>query len=117
MTHGHIINLINRGINNIFYPCVVYEKKEFREADNNYNCPMVISYPEAIRNNIDELKDKNINFMQPFLSLDNPRELIKRIHEEFKMFNVSLEEAKNAVECAVAEQENYKNDIRKKVKK
>ena len=114
LTHGHIINLINRGINNIFYPCVVYEKKEFREADNNYNCPMVISYPEAIRNNIDELKDKNINFMQPFLSLDNPRELIKRIHEEFKMFNVSLEEAKNAVECAVAEQENYKNDIRKK---
>ena len=63
LTHGHIINLINRGINNIFYPCVVYEKKEFREADNNYNCPMVISYPEAIRNNIDELKDKNIIFL------------------------------------------------------
>ena len=114
LTHGHVMNLINRGIKNIFYPCVVYEKKEFSEADNKYNCPMVISYPEAIRNNIDELKDKNINFIQPFLSLDNSKKLVKRIYEEFKIFNVSLEEARNAVECAVKEQEIFKYDIRKK---
>ncbi|WP_294155146.1 2-hydroxyacyl-CoA dehydratase [uncultured Clostridium sp.] len=114
LTHGHIMNLINRGIKNIFYPCVVYEKKEFSAADNNYNCPMVISYPEVIRNNMDELMHENINFMQPFLSLNNPKELVKRIYQEFKSFNVSLEEAKKAVECAVKEREIYKNDIRNK---
>lgn len=114
LTHGHIMNLINRGIKNIFYPCIVYEKKEYKEADNNYNCPMVISYPEVIRNNVDELKKENINFIQPFLSLNNVKELIKRIHDEFKQFNVTMEEAKKAVECAVKEQEKYKNDIRSK---
>ena len=114
LTHGHIMNLINRGIKNIFYPCVVYEKKEFSEADNKYNCPMVISYPEVIRNNMDVLKEENINFIQPFLSLDNPKELVKRIYDEFKSFEVSLEEAKKAVEMAFNEQENYKNDIKKK---
>ena len=114
LTHGHIMNLIHKGIKNIFYPCVVYEKKEFNESDNNYNCPMVISYPEAIRNNMDALKEKNINFMQPFLSLDNQKELVKRIYDEFKLFNVSMEEAKKAVDSAYIEQEKYKNDIRKK---
>ena len=58
LAHGHIINLINRGIKNIFYPCISYEKKEFKDAQNNYNCPMVTSYPEVIKNNMDELKDK-----------------------------------------------------------
>ena len=114
LTHGHIMDLINKGIKNIFYPCIVYEKKEFSEADNKYNCPMVISYPESIRNNVDALKENNVNFIEPFLSLDNSKELVKRIYDVFKEFKVSLNEAKNAVEKAYEERENYKNDIRNK---
>ncbi|NME83223.1 2-hydroxyacyl-CoA dehydratase [Clostridium sp. SM-530-WT-3G] len=114
LTHGHIVKLIDSGIKNIFYPCVVYEKKEYADADNNYNCPMVISYPEVIRNNVDALKENNINFIQPFVSLDNEKELVKRVVEIFKDFNVSSKEAKEAVEAAYAEREAYKNDIRQK---
>ena len=114
LAHGHIMNLINRGIKNIFYPCVSYEKKEFEEAQNHYNCPMVTSYPESIKNNMDELKLNNINFMEPFLSLDNDKELVKRIVDEFKIFNVTLDEAKKAVEAASKEREVYKEDIRNK---
>ena len=114
LAHGHIMNLINRGIKNIFYPCIAYEKNEFKDAQNNYNCPMVTSYPEAIKNNMDELKLNNINFMEPFFSLDNEKELAKRIVEEFKMFNVTLEEAKMAVTKASEEREAYKRDIQRK---
>ena len=114
LAHGHVINLINRGIKNIFYPCISYEKNEFKDAQNNYNCPMVISYPEAIKNNMDELKLNNINFMEPFLSLDDDKELAKRIVDEFKIFNVTLEEAKSAVNKASMEREAYKKDIQKK---
>jgi predicted CoA-substrate-specific enzyme activase len=114
IVHGHIINLINMGIENIFYPCISYEKHEFKDAQNNYNCPMVISYPEAIKNNMDELKDNNINFMQPFLSLDNEKELAKRIVEEFKIFNVTLKEAKLAVDKASLERDAFKKDIQNK---
>ena len=114
LAHGHVINLINRGIKNIFYPCISYEKNEFKDAQNNYNCPMVISYPEAIKNNMDELKSNDINFMEPFLSLNDDKELANRIVDEFKMFNVTLQEVKIAVNKASMEREAYKKDIQKK---
>ncbi|AGX43753.1 2-hydroxyacyl-CoA dehydratase [Clostridium saccharobutylicum] len=114
LAHGHIKSLIDRGIKNIFYPCISYEKKEFSDAQNHYNCPMVTSYPEAIKNNMDELKENDINFIEPFLSLDDEKELAKRIVEEFKIFNVTLDEAKKAVEAASQEREDVKEDIRKK---
>ncbi|OPJ62202.1 2-hydroxyacyl-CoA dehydratase [Clostridium chromiireducens] len=114
LAHGHIMNLINRGIKTIFYPCISYEKSEFKDAQNNYNCPMVTSYPEAIKNNMDELKLNNINFIEPFLSLDNDKELSKRIVDEFKMFNVTLQEAKAAIKAASLERETYKRDIQRK---
>lgn len=114
LSHGHIMNLINRGVKTIFYPCISYEKKEFNDVQNNYNCPMVISYPEVIKNNMDELKVNKIKYISPFLSLNNNKELAKRIVDEFKDFNVTLEEAKIAVEEASKEREAYKNDIEKK---
>ena len=114
LAHGHIIDLINSGVKTIFYPCVSYEKTEFIDAQNNYNCPMVTSYPEAIKNNMDELKANNINFMEPFLSLDNEKELAKRITDEFKMFNVTLDEVKVAVDKASKERDAFKKDIQNK---
>ena len=62
------MSLINSGIKTIFYPCIPYSRKEFESADNKYNCPIVISYPEVIRNNVDELKD--VKFINSFLPFD-----------------------------------------------
>ena len=114
LVHGHIMDLINKGVNTIFYPCVPYEKREFADANNHYNCPMVTSYPEVIRNNMDELKEKHIKFIEPFFSLDDEKELAKRIVIEFKDYDVSLAEARKAVEAAAKERDSYKQDIRNK---
>ena len=57
LSHGHIMSLIHSGIKTIFYPCMPYSRKEFEKAENKYNCPIVISYPEVLRNNVEELKD------------------------------------------------------------
>ena len=116
IAHGHIMALINRGIKNIFYPCIPYERIEFKDANNHYNCPMVTSYPEVIRNNMDVLKEKNIKFIQPFLNLEEKDVLSERIVEEFKDFNVTIDEARKAVEEAYKERENFDNDIRNKAK-
>lgn len=56
LSHGHIIGLINSGIKTIFYPCIPYSRKEYQKADNHYNCPIVISYSEVLKNNVEELK-------------------------------------------------------------
>lgn len=47
-----------------------YSRKEYKSADNRYNCPIVISYSEVLKNNVEELKDKNITFLNPFLPFD-----------------------------------------------
>jgi len=114
IVHGHIINLINKKVDIIFYPCIPFECKEIDEANNNYNCPMVTSYPEVIKNNVDAIKEKNIKFMNPFLPIDSKERLIKRLYEEFKFMNVDLDEIKKAVNKAYIEQDKFKNDIRKK---
>ena len=114
ISHGHIMNLINKGIKTIFYPCIPYEKKEFKDATNHYNCPIVTSYPEVIRTNIDEIKERNVKLIEPFLSLDNYKVLAKRIVEEFKEYNISLDEAREAIKKAALERLACKRDIENK---
>ena len=55
LAHGHVSWLINQGADYIFYPCVPYERGEFADADNHYNCPIVTSYAENIKNNMDPI--------------------------------------------------------------
>ena len=66
LAHGHISWLIKKGIKFIFYPCVPYEHKEIDNTNNHYNCPIVTSYAENIKNNVEELKTENIDFRNPF---------------------------------------------------
>jgi predicted nucleotide-binding protein (sugar kinase/HSP70/actin superfamily) len=114
LCHGHIMDLLEKGVKTIFYPCVVFEKIEYSDASNHYNCPVIISYPEVIKGNIDELKKNNMKLIFPFLSLDNEKVLTKRITEEFKEFNVTNQEARRAVLAACKEREDYKRDIQQK---
>ena len=114
LCHGHIIDLLEKGVRTIFYPSVVYEKKEYSDVTNHYNCPIVISYPEVIKGNIDALKKNNVKLIVPFLSLDNDSVLAKRIAEELKDYHVTVQEARRAVSAASKERERYKRDIRQK---
>ena len=114
LANGHIVDLVNQGVPTIFYPCVPYEFKEFTDSHNNFNCPIVTSYPELIRNNIDLLKEKNIHFIQPFLSLENKDKLAKRLVDIFKPMGITGKEIKQALSAAWAEQENYRQDVQQK---
>ncbi|ERI89612.1 putative CoA-substrate-specific enzyme activase [Clostridiales bacterium oral taxon 876 str. F0540] len=114
LTHGHIMSLVNKEVKFIFYPCVPYERNEHPQADNHYNCPIVTSYAEVIRTNMDILKEKDITFMNPFLGFDDKNKLKKRLFEELKSFNLSKPEVDLAVEKAWAEQDAVRADIRKK---
>ncbi len=68
LAHGHVTWLLKKGVKRIFYPCIPYERKEFKDAVNHYNCPIVTSYPENIKNNVEQLNDPSIDFRNPFLS-------------------------------------------------
>ena len=115
LSHGHIVGLIKQGIKTIFYPCVPYSRKEYEKADNHYNCPIVISYSEVLKNNVEELKNKDIKFLNPFLPFE-PKKLAETIMElpEFAEYNFTKKELIEAGKKAEEEYQNYKNDIRKK---
>jgi len=115
LAHGHIVSLIESGIKTIFYPCIPYSRKEYKDADNHYNCPIVISYSEVLKNNVEELKNNNIKFINPFLPL-NVNNLVSRILEldEFKEYNFTKKELKEAALKAEKEYKKAREDIHNK---
>lgn len=115
LSHGHIMNLLEKGVKTIFYPCIMYSRQEDKTANNSFNCPIVISYSETLKNNIEELK--NIEFINPFLPFEKTG-LIKRFLEleEFKKHNFNKKELSNAVDRAQEEYYKFKKDIEEKGK-
>lgn len=115
LSHGHIISLIEQGVNTIFYPCIMHSRKEDKGANNDYNCPIVISYSENLKNNMEELKENNITFINPFLPF-NKKGLEKRFLEieEFKKYKFTIKELKNAINKAEIEYEKFREDIKRK---
>ncbi len=114
LVHGHVMYLIKQGIKNIFYPGVPYERREFVEAEDCYNCPIVASYSENIKNNMEEIRSENINFMNPFISFTNKEALIDRLTDEFSSFGVTKDEMTAAVNKGYEEWDNFRNDMHKK---
>ena len=114
LAHGHIENLISRGIKTIFYPDIPYENLENQGSNNHYNCPIVCSYPEVIRNNVENLKEKEIRYLNPFMPLDNLDCVAETLVKIFDYTAVSLKEAKAAVQAGAEEYFNFKEDIRNK---
>ena len=112
LSHGHIISLLQQGIKTIFYPCMPFSRKEYKDADNHYNCPIVISYSEVLKNNVEELKADDVTFLNPFLPFE-PKTLAKTILglPEFKKYNFTKKELLNAAQKAEEEYRHCREDI------
>ncbi len=114
LAHGHIMNLISDGVKRIFYPGIPYERKDIQEADNNFNCPIVASYTENIKNNVEDLKTEDIEFINPFLSLANPEVIKKRMSEELGKYGVQKDEVSSAVDRGWNEWTKFREDMHNK---
>ena len=112
LSHGHIISLLQQGIKTIFYPCMPFSRKEYKDADNHYNCPIVISYSEVLKNNVEELKADDVTFLNPFLPFE-PKTLAETILglPEFKKYNFTKKELLNAAQKAEEEYRHCRADI------
>ena len=115
LVHGHVAWLIKQNIKFIFLPCIPYERAEDGTADNHYNCPIVTSYGENIKNNMEELKENNVKFLNPFVAFTDEGiaegELIKVFKESF---GISASEVSAAVKAGWEEMASCRKDIRAK---
>ena len=115
LAHGHVAYLLQKNVDFIFYPCIPYERNEFPDANNHYNCPMVTSYAENIKNNVDEISSGKMRFLNPFLSFADETVATKRLVEIFgEEFSISASEVKTAVSKAWNEMQAVHLDIQKK---
>lgn len=116
LAHGHVIELIHRGVKDIFFPSIPHEAYEYPEADCNYNCPVVSGYPELLRLNLDALEENNVTLHIPFLPFDCDRTLAKRLHEEMKTFpgnkGLKRSDIRDAIEKGNQEMEKFRKDMR-----
>ena len=82
LSHGHIMNLLDKRPDFIWFPCSKWERQEDEGAGNHFNCPIVASYAEALRLNIDELRDSSTQFLNPWLPYDRKENLKERLYVE-----------------------------------
>ena len=113
LAHGHVTWLIRQGVRFIFYPCIPYEHKEIENTNNHYNCPIVTSYAENIKNNVEELVTEHIDFRNPFLTFESLQVMSKRLVEEFRA-EIPEKEIKAAAKAAWLELLQAKDDVRRK---
>ena len=129
LAHGHIEALIAKGIRTIWFPCVFYERELVQGAADHFNCPIVATYPEVIRNNVEAVRDgqqegpdsaeggagpggSGVRMLSPFLNLADPTTLAERLVEVFADWGVTLPEARRAVAAGFAEDAAFKADVR-----
>ena len=112
LAHGHVTWLIKQGITFIFYPALFYERNEFEDANNHYNCPIVTSYSENIKNNVEEITNGQITFRNPFMSFRDLSTVTEALTKEFS--DISAEEISAACKAAWEELANARKDMQKK---
>ncbi len=112
LAHGHVEWLIRQNVDFIFYPALFYERNEFDDANNHYNCPIVTSYSENIKNNVEAIGRGEVVFKNPFMSFREPALILQSLEKEFP--ELPAEELKEAVDAAWQELENVRRDMYKK---
>ena len=112
LAHGHVTWLIKQGVPFIFYPALFYERNEFDEANNHYNCPIVTSYSENIKNNIDEIGHGDILFKNPFMAFTSIDTVTASLVKAFP--DIPAVELNAAIQKAWAELDNAHKDMERK---
>ena len=115
LVHGHIESLIKRKVDAIFYPDVIYERVEDKNSQNHYNCPIVQSYPEVIKNNVEDLHE--VKYIQPYITLNDPQKVIDTMKKALVDYNISDDYIEKAVKLAYVELDHYKQDVYNEGKK
>ncbi len=112
LAHGHVSWLIKQGVKFIFYPALFYERNEFEDANNHYNCPIVTSYSENIKNNVEEIKSENITFRNPFMAFTSQETISDALVKEFT--ELPADEVRKSVAEAWEELAAARQDMQKK---
>ena len=111
LAHSHILDLVEKGVDRIFYPIVVHEQEEFQDAVNSYNCPVVTGYPDVLKSAIDPEKRYGIPFDSPAIGFRDTGLLKRQLHIFFKRFGLDYASISRAVEKGLSAHRQFKKEL------
>lgn len=112
LVHGHIHDLLEMHVSRIFFPFVVYEKKEHPNVANSFNCPVVTGYAEVIKSSIDTAARFNVPFDSPAINFEDEVLLKKACYQYLKKFKISQSVFNSAFEKAFHKFEEFRNSLK-----
>ncbi|NTW97979.1 MAG: hypothetical protein HGB28_05445, partial [Oscillochloris sp.] len=112
LAHGHILSLIDAGVDRIFYPMVTYERPLFGDADNSYNCPIVTGYPEVLGSTVNPQARAGIPLDQPPVTFHDLGLLRQGCARYLAGLGVDKATIARAFDLALAAQDRYKAEVR-----
>jgi predicted CoA-substrate-specific enzyme activase len=114
LVHGHIFELIEKKVDRIFYPMVFYEKNEFEESNNHFNCPIVSSYADVIKSSINTLQNHSVEFDALEINFNNEKLLKSACFKYLSKLNIKRSVYKKALDIAIEAQQKFKQKIKSK---
>ena len=114
LMHGHVMDLIEKQVDRIFYPWVVFERKEDEQSKNSFNCPVVSGYSDVIKSAINPEKNYGIPLDAPTISFKDEALLRASLVEYLSTLNISESTAQSAITQAITAQQNYLDALEKR---
>jgi predicted nucleotide-binding protein (sugar kinase/HSP70/actin superfamily) len=112
LAHGHIFDLVEKKVDRIFYPTVVYEQEEYENALNTYNCPVVTGYPDLLKSAVNPEQKFGIPLDNPAINFKDFNLLKDQLYLFFKQFGLNYRTVSEGVEKGMEAQSNYKRQLR-----
>lgn len=107
LMHGHVLDLIGRKVDRIFYPYVVYERKEDSNSRNSYNCPIVSGYSDVIKSAMEPAENHHIPFDSPVVAFNDMGLLRRSCTSYLKLLGVDKGTISKAITAAIEAQNTY----------
>ena len=96
LAHGHILNLINKGVKRVFIPSIINMKKQSEKILNNFACPYAQSLPYTSKASID-FEGSGVRMDVPIVYFGSSRQ---NILKDLAAFGKELGKSKKEVERA-----------------
>jgi predicted CoA-substrate-specific enzyme activase len=103
VSHGHVLNLLEKGVKRIFLPSIINLKTPHPEIPNSAACPYAQSFPYAVPSSID-FKKNNVKLLQPILHFGLGK---GNLEKELVKFGKSLHRGPKQVKKALEKAERF----------
>ena len=105
LVHSHVQDLIEKKVDRIFMPFVIFERKGMEQ--NSYNCPIVTGYSEVIKS----VQSEGIPVDSPAITFKDRNLLFKQCREYLSGLSVDDRTIQQAFQKAESEQHSFINTL------